>query len=127
MKDHDLQINIGSIKIGSIDSSSALNIGKNTLQGFRSLTKNNQGLGEIYGDKNGFPSNINWVEDPDLYDQFSPGARESIDLGGKEERGVRPRVASENDGTAEKSPGTGSGAELGKRVTGEDERTIEGK
>lgn len=109
MKEQDIQINIGSIRIGSIDSSSALNIGKNTLQGFRSLTKNNQGLGEIYGDKNRFPSNVNYLDDPDTYDLLSPGQREFYAPRGKEEEHVRSGVDHEDDGTTEKGPGAGSG------------------
>ena len=71
-------INIGSINIGSIENASAFNIGRNFLREFDSMTKTNQGLGNISGNNNSFPSNTNYVEDPDGLDMWcgSPDGRE---------------------------------------------------
>ncbi|MDD4570543.1 MAG: hypothetical protein PHE70_10525 [Tepidanaerobacteraceae bacterium] len=63
-------INIGSINIGSIENASAFSIGRNFLREFDSITKTNQGLGNISGSNNSFPSNINHVEDPDGLDMW---------------------------------------------------------
>lgn len=62
------QITIGRINIGSIENASAFNVGRNYLRDFESLSKTNQGLGNILGDNNSFPTNTNYVEDPDVVD-----------------------------------------------------------
>lgn len=68
LSEFSFQINVGSIKIGSIENASALNIGRNYLRSFESLSKTNQGLGNIHGDHNDLSSSMNKVEDPDLFD-----------------------------------------------------------
>lgn len=64
------QINIGNIQIGSIGNASAFNVGRNYLKEFDSMTKTNQGLGNIFGSDNTFPRNTNYVEDPDGVDML---------------------------------------------------------
>ncbi|MDA8333601.1 MAG: spore germination protein [Peptococcaceae bacterium] len=61
-------INIGSIKVTTIENTSSLNIGRNYLREFRSENKTNQGLGTILGGTNSFPYNTNLVDDPDVLD-----------------------------------------------------------
>jgi len=65
-----LNINIGSINIGSIVNASSFNIGKTSLREFECMTKTNQGLGNILGNNNSMPSNTNYVEDPDGLDMW---------------------------------------------------------
>ncbi len=43
---------IGSIRIGTIEGASSLNMGNNVQSGFKSHQKVNQGLGNISGDGN---------------------------------------------------------------------------
>jgi hypothetical protein len=69
-----LKINIGSINIGSIENASSFNIGKNFLREFESMTKTNQGLGNISGGNNTLPGNTNYVEDPDALDMWCGAA-----------------------------------------------------
>ena len=71
-------INIGSINIGSIENASTFNIGRNFLREFDSMTKTNQGLGNISGSNNSFPNSTNYVEDPDGLDMWCglPDGRE---------------------------------------------------
>ena len=71
-----LNINIGSINIGSLENASSFNIGKNFLKEFESMTKTNQGLGNISGDNNQLPSNTNYVEDPDGLDMWCADSSE---------------------------------------------------
>lgn len=68
MKDYLFQINIGNIRIGNIESSSSLNIGRNYLRDFEGVEKTNQGVGDIIGDSNALPYNAHLVEDPDVFD-----------------------------------------------------------
>jgi|LSQX01.1.fsa_nt_gb hypothetical protein len=68
MKDYLFQINIGNIRIGNIESSSSLNIGRNFLRDFEGVEKTNQGVGDIIGDSNSLPHNAHLVEDPDVFD-----------------------------------------------------------
>lgn len=43
---------IGSIKIGTIESASCFSIGNNFFEDFKNSKQTNQGLGNIYGDRN---------------------------------------------------------------------------
>lgn len=71
-----LNINIGSINIGSIENASSFNIGRTFLSDFESMAKTNQGLGNISGDNNTLPSNTNYVEDPDGLDMWFAASNE---------------------------------------------------
>jgi len=71
-----IKINIGSINIGSVENASSFNIGKNFLREFDSMTKTNQGFGNISGDNNTLPDNTNYVEDPDGLDMWCAGLTE---------------------------------------------------
>ena len=61
-------INIGTIKITTIENTSSVNIGRNYLREFWSENKTNQGLGTILGSNNSFPCNTSLVDDPDVLD-----------------------------------------------------------
>lgn len=75
MKELSFQLTINTITIGTIDSASSFNIGRNFLRDFKSMTKSNAGIGTISGNHNSFPSSINYVQDPDGIDMCwdSPG------------------------------------------------------
>lgn len=68
MKELNFQLTINSISIGSIENASSLNIGRNFLRDFKSMTKSNAGIGTISGNHNSFPSSVNYVQDPDGVD-----------------------------------------------------------
>lgn len=68
MRELSFQLTINSITIGTIDSASSLNIGRNFLRDFKSMTKSNAGIGTISGNHNSFPSSANYVQDPDGID-----------------------------------------------------------
>lgn len=70
MKEYSFQLTISSITIGSIENASSLNIGRNFLRDFKSMTKSNAGIGTISGNHNSFPSSTNYVQDPDGIDMY---------------------------------------------------------
>jgi hypothetical protein len=68
MKEFNFQLTIHSISIGSIENASSLNIGRNFLRDFKSMSKSNAGIGTISGNHNSLPSSVNYVHDPDQTD-----------------------------------------------------------
>ncbi len=64
----NFQLTINSINIGSIENASSLNIGRNFLREFKSMSKSNAGIGNVSGNNNSFPSSTNYVQDPDGVD-----------------------------------------------------------
>jgi hypothetical protein len=68
MKEFNFQLTISSITIGSIENASSLNIGRNFLRDFKSMSKSNAGIGTVSGNNNSFPSSTNYVQDPDGVD-----------------------------------------------------------
>lgn len=64
------QINIGTIRIHSIENASTMNIGKNWVREFDNKAKSMQGLGEISGANSSFPNTENYIEDPDFIDTW---------------------------------------------------------
>lgn len=74
MKELSFQLTIHSITIGSIENASSLNIGRNFLRDFKSMSKTNAGVGTISGNNNTFPSSTNYVHDPDGVDMYWDGA-----------------------------------------------------
>jgi hypothetical protein len=68
MRELNFQLTIHSITIGSIENASSLNIGRNLLRDFKSMSKTNAGIGTISGNNNSFPSSTNYVHDPDNID-----------------------------------------------------------
>jgi hypothetical protein len=70
MKEFNFQLTINSITIGSIENASSLNIGRNFLRDFKSMSKSNAGIGTVSGNNNSFPSSSNYVYDPDGIDMY---------------------------------------------------------
>lgn len=73
MKEFSVELTIHSITIGSIENASSLNIGRNLLRDFKSMSKSNAGIGTISGNHNSFPSSTNYVQDPDGIDMYWDG------------------------------------------------------
>jgi ABC-type lipopolysaccharide export system ATPase subunit len=71
---------IGSIRIGTIEGASAVNMGNNLLSDFQSQKKHNQGLGSITGDHNQIEGLRSLLHDPDFIDMLlEPSASEMPD------------------------------------------------
>jgi hypothetical protein len=68
MKEFNFQLTINSITVGIIENASSLNIGRNFLRDFKSMSKSNAGIGTVSGSHNSFPSSTNYVNDPDNVD-----------------------------------------------------------
>ncbi|TCL76415.1 spore germination protein GerPA/GerPF [Hydrogenispora ethanolica] len=68
MKELNFQLTIHAITIGTIENASSLNIGRNFLRDFKSMSKSNAGIGTVSGNHNSFPSSTNYVLDPDNVD-----------------------------------------------------------
>jgi hypothetical protein len=62
---------IGSIKIGSIEGASCLNMGNNFPNGFTSHKKQNQGFGSITGDHNDIRGILSKLDDKDGVDMLN--------------------------------------------------------
>ncbi|WP_209020978.1 hypothetical protein [Evansella clarkii] len=64
---------IGSIRIGTVEGASSVNIGHTTNAGFKSEKKHNQGFGSVSGDNNQFHEARTLLDDADTLDMFSNG------------------------------------------------------
>ncbi|HHW36415.1 MAG TPA: hypothetical protein GXX18_03865 [Bacillales bacterium] len=62
---------IGSIKIGSIEGASCLNMGNNFPSNFSSHKKQNQGFGSIIGDHNDIRDILSRLDDSDVLDMYN--------------------------------------------------------
>ncbi|MDQ0253590.1 hypothetical protein J2S74_000962 [Evansella vedderi] len=62
---------IGSIRIGTVEGASSVNIGHNTNSGFKSEKKHNQGFGSVSGDSNEFKDARTLLDDADFLDMFN--------------------------------------------------------
>lgn len=62
---------IGSIKIGSIEGASCLNMGNNFPSNFSSHKKQNQGFGSIMGDHNDIRDILSRLDDSDVLDMYN--------------------------------------------------------
>ena len=62
---------IGSIKIGSIEGASCLNMGNNFPSNFSSHKKQNQGFGSITGDHNDIRDILSRLDDSDALDMYN--------------------------------------------------------
>lgn len=62
---------IGSIRIGTITSASALNVGNNWPTNFESHTKHNQGFGNIHGNNHQIRDAQSFLNDPDVFDMMN--------------------------------------------------------
>jgi len=66
-----LQVNIRTLRIASVDTGSAVAIGNNHFYDWQTLSKTNNGLGRLSGDRNSLADLAFRVDDPDLQDMFS--------------------------------------------------------
>lgn len=64
-------IAIGTLRIGSIEGASAVNLGNNFPSGFRSFKKHNQGFGTISGDHNGINGLHSQLSDSNIIDMLN--------------------------------------------------------
>ncbi|ARI76110.1 hypothetical protein [Halobacillus mangrovi] len=62
---------IGNIRIGSVENASCVNLGNNLPHGFESHQKNNQGLGNVYGDGNTLKDLRSLLSDSAILDMLS--------------------------------------------------------
>jgi len=66
---------IGSIRIGTIEGASCVNMGNNLPVGFQSFKKQNQGFGSISGDNNEISELCSGLKDSNTVDMLNqPGA-----------------------------------------------------
>lgn len=64
---------IGTIRIGTIEGASCLNMGNNLPTSFESHKKQNQGFGSITGDENGINGLRTFLDDQDVLDMMNLG------------------------------------------------------
>lgn len=64
-------IAIGTLRIGSIEGASAVNLGNNFPTGFQSFKKHNQGFGTISGDNNGISDIQAYLSDSKIIDMLN--------------------------------------------------------
>jgi hypothetical protein len=69
---------IGSIRIGSVEGASCVNLGNNFPTDFQSHKKHNQGFGNIGGDNNTVEGARTSLEDSDLIDTLSVSNNDEI-------------------------------------------------
>jgi hypothetical protein len=69
---------IGTIKIGSIEGASCVNMGNNFPSGFTSHKKHNQGFGSINGDHNDIKEIISRLDDKDILDMFNQTDQDDV-------------------------------------------------
>ncbi|WAH37231.1 hypothetical protein [Alicyclobacillus dauci] len=69
---------IGSIRIGTVTSASALNIGNNWPTNFESHTKHNQGFGNIHGTNHQIRGAQSVLNDPDVFDMMNVSSAADI-------------------------------------------------
>ena len=62
---------IGSIRIGSVQGASCVNLGNNLPVGFQSFTKQNQGFGSISGDNNDISELCSVLKDTNMVDMLN--------------------------------------------------------
>lgn len=71
---------IGSIRIGSVEGASCVNLGNNMPTGFQSFKKQNQGFGSITGDNNDISELCSVLKDTNMIDMLNqPGSDEVPD------------------------------------------------
>ncbi len=65
------QFTIGSIRIGSVQGASCVNLGNNFPTHFTNHQKYNQGVGNVSGDHNQFNETRSVVDDSDMVDMIN--------------------------------------------------------
>lgn len=61
---------IGSIRIGSVEGASCVNMGNNYPTNFQNYKKHNQGFGNVGGDNNQVTGARAFLDDSDMVDQL---------------------------------------------------------
>jgi hypothetical protein len=69
---------IGTIRIGTIEGASCLNMGNNWPTNFESTKKHNQGFGTITGDKNDIKGLRTLLDDRDVMDMMNLGDEDEV-------------------------------------------------
>jgi hypothetical protein len=69
---------IGSIRIGSVQGASCINLGNNLPVGFQSFTKQNQGFGSITGDNNDISELCSVLKDTNMIDMLNQSDTDEV-------------------------------------------------
>lgn len=69
---------IGSIRIGTVEGASCVNIGNNLPSGFQSLKKQNQGFGSICGDNNDISELCSVLKDTNMVDMLNQSGTDEV-------------------------------------------------
>lgn len=85
---------IGSIRIGSVEGASCVNMGNNYPTHFQSYKKHNQGFGNVAGDHNQLTGTRAFLDDADLVDRLGQGPEPELPEWAREfVEGSRSRVS----------------------------------
>lgn len=69
---------IGSIRIGTVEGASCVNLGNNLPIGFQSLKKQNQGFGSISGDNNDISELCSVLKDTNMVDMLNQSDTDEV-------------------------------------------------
>lgn len=69
---------IGSIRIGTVEGASCVNIGNNLPAGFQSFKKQNQGFGSITGDNNDISELCSVLKDTNMVDMLNQSVADGV-------------------------------------------------
>jgi len=69
---------IGSIRIGTVEGASCINLGNNLPVGFQSYKKQNQGFGSICGDNNDISELCSVLKDTNMIDMLNQSDSDEI-------------------------------------------------
>lgn len=69
---------IGSIRIGTVEGASCINLGNNLPVGFQSFKKQNQGFGTICGDNNDISELCSVLKDTNMIDMLNQSGSEEV-------------------------------------------------
>jgi hypothetical protein len=69
---------IGSIRIGTVEGASCINLGNNLPVGFQSYKKQNQGFGSITGDNNDISELCSALKDTNVVDMLNQSSSDEV-------------------------------------------------
>ena len=69
---------IGSIRIGTVEGASCINLGNNLPVGFQSFKKQNQGFGSISGDNNDISELCSVLKDTNMVDMLNQSDSDEV-------------------------------------------------
>lgn len=69
---------IGSIRIGSVEGASCVNMGNNYPTNFQNYKKHNQGFGNVGGDNNQITGTRAFLDDSDMVDRLGGGPEPEV-------------------------------------------------